>query len=292
MMEIRIKQAQDFLINAHLPGKGWAYHQHGTQAYPEPTCCGLLALQKTSFPVEPVLGWLEGLVNTEGQLLLPQDDMPNWASAMLVIALTRLDQLSETRKTSINWLLEWKSKQVEPDPDLVKVNSNLLGWPWISDTFSWVQPTSWAVLALKVAGLGAHPRVKEAETLILDRTCVEGGWNFGSPVILNQIIDPAAVDTALALFALQDVSTASREIEAGLDFIEQSVPRFPSSLSLALGILCLNMFDRPTNKLAEIIATRQAEDGSWGQSPWWTALSILALQAASGETNVFKIQKN
>lgn len=291
-MTIRLKQAQDFLISAHLPGTGWAYHQRGTHAYPEPTCCGLLALRETSFPAQASLTWLASLVNAEGQLFLPQDDMPNWASAMLVITLTHLNQLSETRKSSINWLLEWKSKQVEPDPDLVKVNSNLLGWPWISDTFSWVQPTSWAVLALKLAGLGAHPRIKEAETLILDRTCLEGGWNFGAPVILNQIIDPAPVDTALALFALQDVSTASHEIEAGLDFIENSIPRFPSSLSLSLGILCLNIFGRPTDNLVELLNARQAEDGSWGQSPWWTSLAVLALQAALGESNVFKIQKN
>ncbi len=76
-MEKSLKQAQDFLINTHLPGAGWAYHQHGTQAYPEPTCCGLLALQETSFPTQASLAWLEGLVNAEGQLFLPQDDMPN-----------------------------------------------------------------------------------------------------------------------------------------------------------------------------------------------------------------------
>jgi hypothetical protein len=38
---------------------------------------------------------------------------------------------------------------------------------------------------------------------ILDKTCIQGGWNFSSPIVLDLVIDPAIVDTAIALFALQ-----------------------------------------------------------------------------------------
>ena len=33
----------------------------------------------------------------------------------------------------------------------------LIGWPWAEDTFSWVEPTAWACLALRAAGPGRPP---------------------------------------------------------------------------------------------------------------------------------------
>ena len=105
-----IKLAQDFLINSHLSGTGWGYAALNQQPFPEPTCYSLLALDGTSFSTSKSLSWLAGLVQENGQLLLPGDDMPNWATSLLIITLMRLDQLPEVRTSSINWLLEWKSR--------------------------------------------------------------------------------------------------------------------------------------------------------------------------------------
>lgn len=288
-METQLQLAKNFLLSTQLTNSGWGYASHNQQAFPEPTCYSLMALEKIPFPREQPLSWLASRVSEDGQLYLPKDNLPNWATAILVITLTHLNELPTIRESSIKWLLEWKSKQVEPDPDLVRVNSNLVGWPWISNTFSWVHPTSFATLALKLVGLGMHERVREAETLLLDRACIQGGWNFGSPMVLDKAIDPAVVDTAIALFALQDVAQAANEIDRGLAIIEKEAPKFSSALSLSLGILCLDIFNRPTGNLVDLLLKRQQSDGSWRQMVWWTALSVLALQTLDGDKNVFKI---
>jgi len=283
--------AQDFLINNQLQDSGWGYTAGTSQAYPEPTCYSLLALaDNPSFSKDKPLSWLSGLINQDGQLYLPQDDMPNWATALFIITSIRLDEMPDVRKASIEWLLEWKSQEVENDEsDVTPVDSSLVGWSWISNTFSWVQPTSLAMTALKMAGLKTHERVTEGEALLLDRVCLDGGWNFGNPVVYDKKIEPSVMETALAIFALQDAPQAANEIKRGLAVIEQRATDMPSTLSLALGILSNNLFDQSTQKFTQLLIERQETDGSWRQNIWWTALAALALQAADGGDNVFKI---
>ena len=287
-MQDVIRSAQDFLIGSQIPGSGWGYRHDSSQAFPEPTCYSLLALADTSFAPAESLGWLTGLVNSEGQLYLPNDDSPNWGTSHLIITLSRLGLLPDVRQASIDWLLEWKSQYIETT-EVVTLDGTLIGWPWISDTFSWVQPTSYAIFALKLADLGAHGRVKEAEVLLFDRMCQGGGWNFGNPIILNRPIAPSLSETAIALFALQDVPEAATAIDDGLRVLEVGLPNYPSALSLALGILCLQIFERPVDRFVDLLLARQETDGSWRQMPWWTALGVLALQVAEGGDNVFKL---
>jgi len=287
-MQKEIKQAQDFLIESYIKGAGWGYRADSSQAYPEPTCYSLLALSGTSFSTNEPLNWLSSLVNADGQLFLPHDDMPNWGSSHLIIALTHLKKLPDVRQSSIDWLLAWKSNYIESNEE-VTLNGSLIGWPWISDTFSWVQPTCYAIFALKLVGMGTHARVKEAEALLFDRMCQQGGWNFGNPIILDRPIDPTLAETAIALFALQDLPEAADEIDKGLELLEREIPNRPSALSLSLSILCLQLFGRSTDTYVDMLLTRQESDGSWRQVPWWTALAVLALQTASGGENVFQL---
>ena len=286
-----MKSAQDFLITNQLQDSGWGYTAGTSQAYPEPTCYSLLALSNNpSFSTNKPLSWLSRLINQDGQLFLPQDDMPNWTTALFIITSIRLDEMPDVRKASIEWLLEWKSQEVENDEsDVTPVDSSLVGWSWISNTFSWVQPTSLAMIALKMGGLKTHERVTEGEALLLDRVCLDGGWNFGNPVVYDKKIEPSVMETALAIFALQNTPQAAEEIERGLAVIEQRATDMPSTLSLALGILSKNLFDQPTQKFTELLIERQETDGSWRQNIWWTALAALALQSTDGGDNVFKI---
>ncbi|MGB7875111.1 MAG: hypothetical protein WBL25_12065 [Anaerolineales bacterium] len=287
-MQDAIQAAQNFLIQSRISGSGWGYRSDAPQAFPEPTCYSLLALTDTSFSPTESIDWLSGLVNLNGQLYLPNDDSPNWGTSHLIITLSRLNLLPDVLQVSIDWLLEWKSQYIETT-EVITLDVTLIGWPWISDTFSWVQPTSYAIFALKLVGLKKHDRVKEAEALLFDRMCQGGGWNFGNPIILNRSIDPSLSETAIALFALQDVSDAADEIDKGLTLLEEELPNYPTALALSLGILCLQLYDRPIERFVDLLLARQETDGSWRQMAWWTALGVLALQAGVGGENVFKL---
>ena len=286
-----LQQAREFLIKNQIEDSGWGYTKGTTQPYPEPTCYSLLALAGTSFSPNKPITWLASLINEEGQLYLPKDDLPNWATALFVITSIHLNETSEAQNASINWLLDWKSQEVEnEESEVTPVDTTLVGWSWISNTFSWVQPTSLAMVALKMAGMKTHERVTEGETLLLDRVCLDGGWNFGNPIVYDKKIEPSVMETALAIFALQDTPQAETEIERGLAVIAQRAVDMPSTLSLALATLSTNLFDRPTQTFTDLLLERQEEDGSWRQNIWWTALAALALQTMDGGDNVFKIK--
>jgi hypothetical protein len=279
------------LIASQLPQAGWGYTNDATTAYPEPTCYSLIALADSNFDRQASLDWLSGFVNPQGQLFLPDDDQPNWATAQLIITLAYLDALPEVRASSVQWLLEWKSEYLEEKENTNQIDTTIIGWSWISSTFSWVQPTSMAVLALKKAGQGSSKRVKDGEKLLLNRVCRAGGWNCGNPIIFERVMEPWPTDTAIALFALQDVPEAGDAIERGLAVIEEKAPEASSTLSLALGLLSLNIFERPVDKFVKLLKARQSTDGSWNQNIWWTALAASALQVADGGRNAFRIEK-
>ena len=62
-------------------------------------------------------------------------------------------------------------------------------------TFSWVEPTSWCILALKKAAPDptareTADRVIEAERMLADRCCLEGGWNYGNSNVLGKELHP------------------------------------------------------------------------------------------------------
>jgi hypothetical protein len=287
-MNARLQQAQDFLLNSRLPGMGWGYTAGASQAFPEPTCYTLLALDGTDFAADEPLAWLSGLVQPDGRLFLPGDDMPNWATSLLVITLTRLGRMAELRDASLQWLIEWQGNTLD-DSAIVSVDAGIAGWPWISDSFSWVQPTSLGALALKLCGLGTHARVRQAEALLLDRVCPQGGWNFGTPAVLDAPLPAIAADTALALFGLQDTPGADAAVRTGLDVLEGLVRERPSAYALALGSLCLRLFDRPAGDLVDLLLERQEADGSWRGSVLWTGLAALALRAEDGGGNVFQV---
>src|SRR5439155_4953858 len=82
-----------------------------------------------------------------------------------------------------------------PDP---RQDNKLQGWPWMPDTFSWLEPTAWCLLALKKAR-AAPARIAEAEKLIANRTCEPGGWNFGNASAVGQDLRPYVPTTALGL---------------------------------------------------------------------------------------------
>jgi uncharacterized protein (DUF362 family) len=102
----------------------------------------------------------------------------------------------------------------EKEQEVHDIDLKLVGWSWAEGTFSWVEPTAWACLALQCAGHGDHERVKEGLKLLLDRALDEGGINYGNRRILGRILEPIPGPTALMLLALQKQPRSPRVLAA------------------------------------------------------------------------------
>ena len=284
--------AADFLLKTSDANGGWPYRP-GTPPSPEPTCLSLMALagvREAAAAREAAIRWLESRMNGDGALTLAGDSQPHWGTSLLVIALTRLGVRGDLRDKAVNWLLVWKGEQTPLSKENT-LDSSLQGWPWASGTFSWVEPTSYAMLALKLTGHGRDPRVAEAERLLLDRVCEDGGWNYGNRIIFDAALPGFLPTTALAAMALQDSTAARPTVERGLAFLDKGIQDRKSALALALAILCFQIFSKPAAPFAAALKSRQESDGSWRQQVHLTALAALALQAADGGANVFALPK-
>jgi hypothetical protein len=92
----------------------------------------------------------------------------------------------------------------------VQFNPKKYGWPWVSDTVSWVAPTAMVLIALErakkrglVRGGELQRRLRLGTEMLIDRACPGGGWNAGNAVVYGVPLRPHIDTTALALLALR-----------------------------------------------------------------------------------------
>ncbi len=289
MSSRNIAQGLAFLTSVQNADGGWPYLP-GPPSVPEATCHALLAcaLSGEASATRAGLAWITRNLGADGALYAPGHPVPHWSTSLALYALARLGNHKAEVDRLAGRLLAWKVQRSDTDV-LVRLNAHLAGWSWNEGTFSWVEPTAYAVLALKQAGQGNHPRVWEGVTLLVDRACAEGGWNYGNPEVMGRALPAFPDPTAWALLALQGRPVPAGVIQRGLDFLEREVPAYPSALALALGCLALSAWDRAADTLTAALRARQGRDGSWRQRVAVTALAVLALMATTGGPHAFRL---
>ncbi|MBI5396550.1 MAG: hypothetical protein HZA91_14745 [Verrucomicrobia bacterium] len=284
-----VERGRQFLSAAQAADGGWPYRP-GTAPSLEPACYALAAMDGAASAQQRDAGlrWLLARQAADGAFTLPGDNEPHWAAPLAMLALAHLGAAEPQRAAAVRWLLTWAGR-TRPQHAALTLDGQLVGWPWTGDAFSWVEPTAYALLALKRSGQHGHPRVAEGEKMLLDRQCSDGGWNYGNPAVFGTALPGFIPTTSLATLALRDSSAAGDATRRGLDFLQREIQNHRSALALSLAILCLAAFGRPTEELAATLAQRQQGDGSWRQDVRLTALAVLALQAAAGSINLFKL---
>ncbi len=289
MANDRVKQALAFLRAVQNADGGWPYLP-GNASTPEATCHATLAcaLGGASLAARAGLTWLTRHVAADGTVRLNGDDQAHWTGSLALYVLACLDEAPDVRAQLSARLLEWRVQRSDTDA-LVRLNARLAGWSWNESAFSWVEPTAYALLALKRVGLVTHPRVLEGITLLLDRACSGGGWNYGNPEVMQRQLPAFPDPTAWALLALRGSAVPVSVVRAGLDFLAREVPAYPSSLALALGSLALLAWDRSATPLLSTLVARQDTDGSWRQRVHSSALAVLALLAGEGGPHAFRL---
>jgi hypothetical protein len=234
------------LLHAANDAGAWGYCAGSTGAA-EPTALAALALtanECASEHVSAALGWLAGLQREDGAVPISAEaEAPYWPTSLVLLAWLRCaarnnEGYAVQVKKALGWLLEARGQKVPPDPNLHDHDTTLVGWSWVAGTHSWIEPTAYALLALRAAGQTQHARTRAGVELILDRALPAGGWNYGNRRVLEHVLRPFPATTGVALAALAGERRETR-IDAAIDYLANELARIRAPLSLAWGLIGL-----------------------------------------------------
>lgn len=273
---------------------GWAAI-HGAPSDSECTALALMALHRSDAGADHVAKaerWL--LARQEPAGAWPYRDegpVARWTTPIVIVALNGRDQ-REAQDRGLRWLVAQKGEQMPlmsriremlSGRKTVELDTTLDGWPWAAGTFAWVEPTAWALIALKArrgeAPRDANARIHEGEQMLLDRACPGGGWNYGNKRVLEVDLDPYPDTTALALMGLH--GKEADEVEAGFGALDRLLGEHASGLALALAAIGCRAWGRDSSLLEARLIARFEEDQFLGETRT-LALASLATESGNG----------
>jgi len=259
-----------FLRDSQNQDGGWGY-QLRSESRTEATSWAVIALQNIpqSGRSDP---WAEALDRGTEWLLsaqLPDGSWPShrsgnrgcWCTSLALLALKSRAADGKAAAKAREWLLGtwpaeggiwWRLRnRLRSDPGLVRQNLALRGWGWTPGTSSWVEPTSYALLALEGYPENSSRSLRErrrlGEAMLLDRMCPGGGWNNGNPRVYGVAGEPAVGPTVWALLALRR-ERSRPEVERSLtwlsDWLSATPDRGQGPASIALASICLETLGR------------------------------------------------
>jgi squalene cyclase len=297
-------QAGQALVASQNADGGWGA-QLGRASSTETTALATLALGRLDSPdarasAAQGVRWLGTRQHDDGGWPVSAHVAEgSWATALAVLALDALGREPAAVVRGARWLLRRTPRTLGLTVSLlhrfasstmaVRLDPDLKGWSWTADATSFVEPTCHVLLALKrlrrqLPGAAVTERIDEAERMIYDRMCRDGGWNYGNSVVLDAELWPYADVTALALLAL--VEHRQREAnQRSLRALRAMLQRVDSGLALAWTTLCLSAHDEDVVPLRERLARRYALTGFLGE----TKVVALALLALSDGAAVFRV---
>jgi hypothetical protein len=149
---------------------------------------------------------------------------------------TRL--LHESIARAMKWLLSNRGQSVQRS-ETFGHNTELVGWAYAEGTHSWVEPTAFAVLAMKTAGRQHEAAAREGIAVLIDRQLPGGGLNYGNTVVLGQLTRPHIQPTGIGLLALAGEADASGRITKSVAWLRRSIGPQTTPTSLAWATLGL-----------------------------------------------------
>lgn len=259
---------------------GWGYYA-GKRSRLEPTCWALLALKDADPQV------LRNWPVRDGLLLEQVDGGPNYAFhalAMLVLGARQVEHVTGNQAL-LDGIQRVKGVKLPPS-EINRQDNSIQGWSWIADTFSWVEPTAWCLLALKKSRQKAGSvintqRIADAEALLIDRCCTGGGWNYGNANMLGKELEPYVPTTAIAMLSLQDRATEPAFVRSR-DYLNRDAGSEKSSVALSLALIALRQLEQPgdgvVSELRQQLDTTVATGNQFAM-----ALAFYALRAGQDD---------
>jgi len=194
------------------------------------------------------LHWLTKVQSPDGGVPVSQEfPSPCWPTALAIIAWQTAashgqNDFTDSIDRGVGWLLHHHGRSFPRDPTVFGHDTTLTGWPWVAGTHSWVEPTSYAILALRHAGRADYHRVREAIRLLIDRALPDGGWNYGNTRVYQNTLRPFPGTTGIALCALAG-EPRSPCIDGSIRYLSERLPGVRAPWSLGWGILGLSTWN-------------------------------------------------
>jgi hypothetical protein len=292
------------ILDAQNRDGGWGFLQ-GRSSNTESTSLCLLALEslggeQRAANIKRGLDWLMQRQRSEGSWSLNDSSTDaSWTTALAIIALSRFPHYRERTAVAAQWLLKQEGRTPGILAQLISafafqkktvaLNPDLKGWAWAPRTFSWVEPTSYALIALKkmrsyLAGTNVEERIHQGELMIYDRMCDGGGWNYGNSKVFGEALWPYPDVTAVGLIALQDhkISQANQE---SLQALRRMMQETDSGLALCWASICLSIYGDETDESKRRIKKRFQMTGFLGE----TKTLALSLIASVNDSQAFRV---
>jgi hypothetical protein len=220
----------------------------GIASEPEPTAVAALALEDAQ-----ARGWLVSQQSDTGAISLQHGNVDNDSpTSLAAIALPA----GAERDRALAYLESHLAVTVGPT-DALPLKGNGHGFAWVRGTFGWTEPTSRAVLALRLAGRTSSA-IADGVSVLNDRQCSVGGWNYGNTTVWGTDLDPYVQTTAMGAMALQGdvaVDTATR----ALTILKQRWRDEPGGLSLAVTLIALELHRQADPDRGALIAALTKE---------------------------------
>ncbi len=166
-----------------------------------------------------------------------------------------------------------------PEEDIVGHDSELVGWPWVEGTHSWLEPTAFAVLGLKRVGLAHHERVREGVRILIDRQLPGGGCNYGNTFVFGQKLIEHIQPSGLAVMALSD-ELAHPRVAATVNLLRQAWPQATGTASVCFAAMGMAAVEQVPDQWMDRLQSLYSRQAMTGDSPY--RLSLIAL-ASLGE---------
>jgi uncharacterized protein (DUF362 family) len=247
-------------------GEGGFAYAPGQPPHLEPTCLALLALapyrgdKNHADAVTKALAFLDRCALPDGTYRLDRGrPEAAWPTALVLFTLAELAAPGEkNHDAAARALLALKGRPAEMkrgEEDINDIDGGLIGWSWAEGTFSWVEPTAWACLALRRVGQGDQERVRDGQKLLLDRVLATGGVNYGNRRIFGITLEPIPTPTAVTLLAMQG-KTDDERVTRSVEYLRQHALTSDDIEHLAWATLALDAYRAP-GVPSETIATLQ-----------------------------------
>ncbi len=212
----------DYLAGIQNADGGWGYFP-GKESWLEPTAYALLALHPSG-PHQGAFerGWKlvrSWQLSSGAWKPAPHVNEAHWTTSLAIVLHAVRGVHDAALERGVSWLLGVKGAEGGAlariaglfTSSLVEFDAGLVGWPWLPDTSSWVEPTSQALLALKLAAKYVHHdrlpgRIAMAERMLIERRCRDGGWNYGNRKVYGIDLLCYPETTAMALIGLKGLA--------------------------------------------------------------------------------------